>query len=285
MKSHLQINQTGIAYTESGQGEDTAVLLHCSASSSAQWRTLSRVLEQDFHVLAPDFYGYGESAAWPGHTPLTLAQEVAAIVALIERLEKPIHLIGHSYGGAVALKAALSDAVQLQSLTLIEPVAFHLLHTQHVEDAELFDEALGIGEAVTSAVASGDYHRGMQRFVDYWNGDGVWSQLTDDKRAALARYSGRVALDFWSTTSEETTLDAYSKLDVPTLILCGEHTPAPTQRITALLEKTIPTACQQIVAGAGHMSPLTHADVVNAAIAKHLAHNTVLEPLPHLQAA
>ncbi|MFQ5545667.1 MAG: alpha/beta fold hydrolase [Acidiferrobacterales bacterium] len=282
MKSQLQIDQTPIAYTESGQGENTVVLLHCSASSSAQWRTLSGVLEQDFRVLAPDFYGYGESAAWPGHTPLTLAQEVAAVVALTERFEKPIHLVGHSYGGAVALKAALSNAMQLQSLTLIEPVAFHLLD---VEDADFLDEILGIGNAVASALTSGDYHRGMQRFVDYWNGDGVWSQLTDDKRAALARYSSRVALDFWSTTTEETTLDACSELDVPTLILCGEHTPAPTQRITTLLEKTIPTTRQQTIAGAGHMLPLTHADVVNAAIAEHLARNSELEPLSHLQAA
>jgi pimeloyl-ACP methyl ester carboxylesterase len=285
MKSHLQVNETRIAYTESGQGEDTVVLLHCSASSSAQWRTLSGVLEQDFRVLAPDFYGYGESAAWPGHRSLTLAQEVATIVALIEHFEKPVHLVGHSYGGAVALKVALSDAVQLQSLTLIEPVAFHLLHTQHVEDTDLLDEVLGIGEAVTSAVASGDYHHGMQRFIDYWNGDGVWSQFTDEKRAALARHSSRVALDFWSTTTEETTLDACTRLGVPTLILCGEHTPAPTRRITVLLEKTIPTACQQTIAGAGHMAPLTHADVVNTAIVEHLAHNTVLEPLPHPQAA
>lgn len=285
MTSHLQINETCIAYSESGQGENAVVLLHCSASSSAQWRTLSGVLEKGFHVLAPDFYGYGESAAWPGRRPLTLAQEVAAIVALIERFQNPVHLVGHSYGGAVALKAALSDTMQLQSLTLIEPVAFHLLRTQHLEDADLLDEVLGIAEAVTSAVASGDYHRGMHRFVDYWNGDGVWSQLTDDKRVGLAKHSSRVALDFWSTTTEEATLDAYSKLDVPTLILCGEYTPAPTGRITALLGKTIPSARHEIIAGAGHMSPFTHSDVVNAAIAEHLEHNTVLEPLPHLQAA
>src|SRR6185503_3141479 len=56
-----------------------------------------------------------------------LGQEAALVRALLDRYDGPAHLVGHSYGGAVALNVAHSRGAMLRSLTLIEPVAFHLL--------------------------------------------------------------------------------------------------------------------------------------------------------------
>ncbi len=266
-----RVNGTSVSFTESGAGEPV-VLLHSSASSAGQWRALCDTLDKDFHLLAPDLYGYGKTGDWPGHGPLSLADEAAAVIALISHCEGPVHLVGHSYGGAVALRVALEVPDRVRSLTLIEPVAFYLLRDQEA-DGELFEQVCGVADAVTKALVCGDYWGGMAHFVDYWNGNGTWANMDEEKRSALAVRTRKVVLDFWSTIGEETPLAAYERLDVPTLILCGEKTPAPTRRITELLARTMQDSRYHIIPEAGHMSPLTHAAAVNAVISEHLTRN------------
>ena len=267
----LQTNGNSTAFAHSGEA-DTVVLLHSSASSGSQWRSLCGLLGDDFEVLAPDLYGYGASAAWPGHKPITIADEAAAITALLGNEDKPVHIVGHSYGGAVALELALKAHIHVQSVTLIEPVAFHLLR-HDTQGRDLYNEVCRIGDRVRQSVACGDYWSAMARFVDYWNGNGTWESLTDDKRAALAARAPKVALDFYTTTAEDTPLSAYSHVAAPVLILSGEHTRAPTRRIAELLTRAIPRSHLQTVPGAGHMAPLTHKEFVNAAIRRHLLLN------------
>src|SRR5690349_5114417 len=87
-------------------------------------------LAGSFRVLACDMSGCGRSPAFPAHLPYTLDEEVAFLDPAFESAGDSFHLVGHSYGGAVALKAALRHRGRLQSLTLFEPVLFSLLLTQ-----------------------------------------------------------------------------------------------------------------------------------------------------------
>jgi pimeloyl-ACP methyl ester carboxylesterase len=83
-----------------------------------------------FRTLAVDLYGSGQSPPWQGDRPLWLADEVALLAAAFAAAGPKFHLVGHSYGGAVALKAALSDPGRVASLVLFEPVLFSLLTTE-----------------------------------------------------------------------------------------------------------------------------------------------------------
>ena len=60
-----------------------------------------------FRVIAVDLYGAGKTAAWPQHQPMLLDDEVALLRSVFLAAGDRFHLIGHSYGGAIALKAAL----------------------------------------------------------------------------------------------------------------------------------------------------------------------------------
>lgn len=247
------------------------VLLHCSAGSGAQWDCLRAALAPRFRSETPDLIGYGASAPWRGPGPLTLSAEAARIATLIESLGERVHLIGHSYGGAVALRLALDRPERLRSLTLVEPVAFHLLRGGEPGDRALFGEVLRLADAVACAVAAEVPEAGMCRFVDFWHGEGAWERLAPHTQAALAGCAGKIALDFWATTTETARRDDYRRLAVPTLILRGSRSPAVTRRIAGILAATLPNATVSTIEGAGHMLPLTHGDAVNAAIAAHLA--------------
>ena len=119
-------------FREEGSGS-TVVCVHSSASSSSQWRTLMGSLSNRFRVVAMDLYGYGKSPAWPGEHVLRLDDEIALMAPILETAGK-FHLVGHSYGGLVALKLALNDASRIASLTLYEPTCFFLLIANGPED-------------------------------------------------------------------------------------------------------------------------------------------------------
>src|SRR5262245_43401285 len=100
-------------------GSGTAVVcLHANASSSTQWRTLIDRLSPKYHVLSPDSYGSGKSPDWPSANEIWLRDEVQFIEPVLQRAGDRFSLVGHSYGGAVALLAALQNRSRVRSLLL-----------------------------------------------------------------------------------------------------------------------------------------------------------------------
>ena len=116
------------APNQGGIGKRPVVIaLHCSGADGSQWRKLSAALAPDFAVVAPDFIGANGAVAWHGQRQFTLADEAKRILSVIEASHEPVHLVGHSYGGAVALRVAMARPSCIASLSLYEPSAFHLL--------------------------------------------------------------------------------------------------------------------------------------------------------------
>lgn len=272
----VEIYGSSVEYHEQGSGEPV-VLLHSSGSSNAQWRALAERLGARYRVVAPDLYGYGATVNWPGRGAFCLGHEAAMVRALLDRLGEPAHLVGHSYGGAVALSVARARSDELRSLTLIEPVAFHLLHGGDGTDAAALREISGITERVVRALACGDYAGGFGAFVDYWSGPGAWAALPAAKRDALVPRLGKVALDFHATLNEPARLGDMSAIGVPTLLMRGACTALPTRRICGHLARVLPHPVFETIPGAGHMLPLTHRDEVNDLIVAHLDSNAVLQ--------
>jgi pimeloyl-ACP methyl ester carboxylesterase len=247
------------------------VLVPCSASSARQWKALAEQLP-GFQPLPLDLWGHGDQGRWHGAGPLSLAEEAAAIHEACPD-GRPFHLIGHSYGGGVALRFAVSHPQRLRSLTLIEPSVFHILKGVQGADAHLLHEIRALAAAVNHGVICGDYAGGMQTFIDYWGGASSWESLSDDRKAQFGQLAVHVGHHFWSLIEERTPLEAYAAIDVPTLILCGTRSPAPSRAITRLLAETLPRARHRTIRNAGHMSPITHPVEVNTLVLEHLLKN------------
>jgi len=259
-----------IAYTDSLTGEPV-VLVHCSAASGREWDSLGTLLSGEYRKLVPDQWGCGESPAWMGQSAFALAHEAAPIIALIERVGQPVHLIGHSYGGGVALRIAREHPEKIRTLTLIEPSCFHILRNGEAEAEVLLEEISGVAGRITAAFISGGYWSGMASFVDYWNGAGTWEAMSMKARLKATQRLSKVALDFHALFEEPARAEDYAGLAMPTLLLVGERSPGPSRKIVAMLSAAMPNARVERIAGAGHMSPFTHADDVNRRILAHLS--------------
>src|SRR3954469_18912850 len=116
-------------FREAGAGPGV-VCLHANASTSGQWRSLIDALSPKFHVLAADSYGSGKSPAWPADREAWLQDEVSLLEPVFARAGDPFALVGHSYGGAIALIAALSQPHRVRALALYEPTLFSLVEAE-----------------------------------------------------------------------------------------------------------------------------------------------------------
>lgn len=265
--SYINANDRSVAVRSAGTGRPV-VLLHSSASSSAQWRDTMVEMAPAYRVIAPDFPGYGKSAVWSGKAPRTLATDCDIVSSIADDCHEPVHLVGHSYGGAVALWYAMRYPATVKSLTLIEPVAFNVL--RFGGRRFLFDEIEDVATTVVTALSRGDHFAGMAHFIDYWNGRGTWDQLPRERQELLAVQIENIAQEFSAVFDDPRSTAAYEDLQVPTLIIRGDQSRVPAMSVAASLARAIPTAVLQTVEGAGHMLPLTHKVSVQAAVSDHI---------------
>jgi pimeloyl-ACP methyl ester carboxylesterase len=263
----LSVSGIEVAYCDEGKGA-CVIIGHCSSASHKEWLPLIETLKGSWRVLAPDFIGYGSSDPWPADKPFPLDADVNALLALARKTKGPLHLAGHSYGAALALEAARKLGTRTKSLTLVEPVAFHLLRQeQRPEWAEV--ERLGL--AVLGAVAKGEDRAAARAFMSYWLGRWRWWLSPERFKAAIAATIPKVALEFSIAIDAPATLQDYAKIAAPTLLIAGSKTRAPARAVADLLAGALPNAKLAILKGAGHMSPFTHPAEINRMILDHLA--------------
>jgi len=249
-----------------GAGEGSVIVcLHGSTSSSKQWQTFIDRLSADYRVIAPDLYGYGKSPEWSEQRPMSLDDEINLLKPMLDDICGSFHLIGHSYGAAVAFKLSLGCPSRIRSLVAYEPVLFNLLF-QDEPDSLSAREICAVQKDVRRLVEAGQSDEAGRRFVDYWSGEGVWDKLPDWQREAVAKRMTKVVSDFDATMDNPTTLEDYRSLDIPTLFMYGAQSPESTRRIAEWLGAALPRAEVRGLLPLGHMGPVTHAEQVQRII-------------------
>lgn len=108
-------------YLEAGKG-DPVVLIHGSGpgvTSYANWRVVLPALAENFRVLAPDMVGFGFTER-PANIEYGLQTWADQVVGLMDTLELPTaHMVGNSFGGAIALRIATQHPDRVGKLVLM----------------------------------------------------------------------------------------------------------------------------------------------------------------------
>lgn len=255
-------------FREQGRG-DAVICLHSNASTSSQWRALSDLLSNRYRVIAVDGYGAGKSPPWPTDFPLRLEDEVRLLGAVLREAGERFHVVGHSYGGAVAMKLATLYPKRVRSLADYEPTLFHL-----VAGADpLRSPAEGIWRAATDAaqaIERGDSLAAAERFIDFWMGPGSWAAMPVARQAGVAAAAQNVKGWRDALFAETVPACTLASLDIPVLLLYGENSPQSSMSVARVLQDTLTRVTVAPQPGLGHMGPITHPESVNKQIAEFL---------------
>lgn len=254
----VKISDIRLNVVDRGQGP-VVLLVHGYPLDHQMWRHQIEELSRDFRVIAPDLRGFGQSNVTPGL--VTMQRYADDLVALLEALDARdrVTVCGLSMGGYIAFQFALRHRSRLEKLILCDTKA-----------------AADTPEAAKTRVDTAQkvLAEGPQAIVD-----GMLPKLfaleSFDKLADVVKATRKVMLDTkpdgiaaalrGMAERPDVTGDLKS-IDVPTLVLCGEHDViTPVAEMRAVAEK-LPQAQFVLIPGAGHMAPLERPREVNDAL-------------------
>ena len=260
---HVSVRGVNVFYRDEGAGP-TVVLGHSSTGSGGQWRPLLERLASRFRLIAPDHIGYGRTGPHPGDLPV-MEHEKAIVAALIDLVPGPVHLVGHSLGGGIMARVAAHAPERVRSLTMIEPTLFHLLAP--AGRAKEHDEIRLVADRVIRLVDAGDHEEAARGFIEYWVGPGAYDAMEPRVRGTVTIGMAKLRAE-WPSGFEEwgASVQALSALRMPIQLIAGTETTPAARAVVDVLRGIWPEAQLALIAGAGHMSPLTHPQSVNQVI-------------------
>ena len=255
-----------IEYEESGSGP-TLVLAPGSCSTGAAWRAIVSRWGERFRCVTTSLLGYGRTAERRGPEDCDISLEAEALEQVVERAGCPVHLVGHSFGGAVALAVALRRRVPVLSLTLIEVPAATLLPP--LGELEHYRAFRRMTDEYFGAFHAGD-RSAIRSMIDFYGGPGTFDAWPERVRRHAIETTPVNLLD-WSTLFGFDLHPALlSGIEMPALVLWGSASHPAVQRANHLLSQCLPRGSAAVIAGAAHFMIATHAEEVATVVARHV---------------
>lgn len=251
-----------VDFIGAGSSGPIVMLVHSSVSGARQWGPLIDDLQDRFRVRAVNLFGYGRTPPWPERRTQSLGDQARLVEAALPPGAAEICLVGHSFGGAVAMKAAARLGARVRRLVLLETNPFDLL-AQHGRQ-RAYAEAVALRDCVKTCGDRGEWAIAAERFADYWGGVGTWHGMRLERRAAFAQALMPNYFEWDAVMNDGTTAEQWAALlPKETLLIADSRSALPIREITAILRGAAPAWRYLDVPGAGHMAPLTRPDLIN----------------------
>ena len=224
-----------------GEGPPVLFIHGSVVGASLTWRR-QRELAERWSLILPNRPGFGKS------TPLEHNDFEVEAPMFAELLGDGAHLVGHSYGGVIALLVAARRPDAVRSLTVSEPGSLRL-----AEGVPEVDEMIANGERLfrdPEAIPSDDFLRMFR-----W-GAGSAHTTPDELTYELARGVELLKSERLSWHAD-VPLDRLAAADFPVLVVSGDHSPAFEAVCDSLAESL--SAERAVIPGRGHTVPSTGA--------------------------
>lgn len=241
--------------TKLGHGPRRAIALHCTMAFGSAWAGIAKELGGHVTLVAPDMPSHGRSADWDEKSDFADTAHVSTLAVMDDT---PMDLIGHSFGAMVALRIAQAHPDRVRSLTLFEPVFFAVARADAPDTLEAHDAQ---AEPFNAAIRAGDRAGAARAFNAMWSGGPLWDTLSERNRAAMTRAIHVVpdTIDFlYEDRCGLLAPGVLEALTIPTAVLRGEHALPAIKATNAGLAKRMGNAREAVIAGAGHMAPISH---------------------------
>jgi len=256
-----------IDYDESGEGP-TIVLVPGSCSTGAAWRPIITHLRDEFRCVTTSLPGYGGTAERRSRNDADIVAEADILEQVIRHTGGPVHLVGHSFGGLIALAVAMRHPEWLRSLAILEAPAIEIL--QESGEDRLYGEFRTMAGAYAAAHEAGEPHA-IERMIDFFGGAGTfrsWPQRVRDYAVATTPAN---LLDWTCAFGFALTPALLADVTPRTLVAWGELSHPAAKRANQLVGQHLPKATVAEIPGAAHFMIATHPKQVADMIAQHIA--------------
>jgi len=268
-----------IDYEEGGDGP-TIVFVAGSCSTGAAWRPIVSHWENGFRWVTTSLLGYGRTAERRSASDVDIAHEADVLEAVIRRAARPVHLVGHSFGGLVSLAVALRRRVPLRSLTIIEaPAAEILRHMGEEGHYRAFRRMTDIYFNRFNAGESG----AIEAMIDFYGGAGTFAAWPQRVRQYAIDTTAVNILDWASAYAFPLTPASLATIEIPTLVVRGGESHPAVQRANELLAVCMADASVVTIADAAHFVIATHAKEMAGVIAEHVARAAFTGEVPSIR--
>lgn len=250
----IEVDGREIDFAESGEGP-VLLFLPGAYSTVAAWRPVQRLLRPGLRIVTTSLCGYGKSADPRTRSDPGMHHEVQLVEAVARHVGQAIHLIGHSFGGTVALATALAGRVPVASLSLFEANPMDII--RELDGGELHRSTLRMSLEFEAAVDAGE-RDAPGRIIDFWGGAGAFAAMPDAVREYCRSTAQVNVLDWRCDFAFRLTADDCSALRMPVLLVRGGLANAAMVAMTSALERSLPRARPHVVEGAGHFLINSH---------------------------
>ncbi len=257
-----------IDYEECGIGP-TVVLVPGSCSTGAAWRPVIAGLSSRFRCVTTSLLGYGGTAERRTASDPDISHEAEMLEAVLRRAGGRAHLVGHSFGGLVALAVALRRRVPLASLTILEAPAPEVLRDRgERRHYRAFHE---LTEAYFASFAGGNMEA-ISAMIDFYGGVGTYASWPDRVRAYAVETTPVNMLDWASAYGFAPPASSLATIKIPALVVRGRDSHPAVKRANALLAECMGRATLVTLDDAAHFMIATHPKEVARLIAEHAHH-------------
>jgi pimeloyl-ACP methyl ester carboxylesterase len=247
-------------------GRMPVVFLHSGVGSAGEWRGVFELWPEGDRLVAVDAYGGGPGpgGAGPGGPGSRCLDDYAdQVLAVVEHVGEPIHLVGFSWGGATALRVATTAASVLASVTVIEPEAYSLLKGS---PGPAFAAISELRDRWRAHARADRWYEAFEEFIDFYNGAGTFARWPASRRDRFLDVQ-RARGDLWDVLFEAPlTIQTLREIALPVHVVEGSATSVVDHTICDLVRRNVPDAAHSLIDGAGHMMPLTHATQLTPAL-------------------
>ena len=228
-----------------GSGEPLVLVHGDFANGLMAWAKQIETLARVHRLVVVDRRGHGFS---PRNPPYTIDRDAFDVLAAVDSVgAESFHLVGHSYGGMVAMAMARQNPSRVASLHVIEPPYMALLP----DDPDVVDLTRRAGEVFRRAAEWGPERATTEFFRALVGAENLASMQSRPAWSLLVRESERIASAQFPGDYGASLVQGF-RLDVPVVIYTGERSHPGLRKIAAALSQAIPGASLVDVPDAAH---------------------------------
>jgi len=273
--AQIPINGMLLEYREEGDGEPL-VFVHGSASDLRTWEFQQEYFSNHFRSVVYSRRYHWPNKSIPDGADYSMLEHVDDLEQLLTSLDAgPAHLVGHSYGAIVCLLLAFQAPEKIQTLVLAEPPVITLFVSNNPKPSELLGllftrprtaiSIMKLGakgfQPASKAAEQDKLEEASAIFGKVILGQEFYDEMSEARREQVNANTFKA--EFLGSGFPPVDQQKVSRVQIPTLLINGEKSPAIFHRLIDRLEELLPNSERIIIPQSSHIMHEDNAPVFN----------------------